>query len=162
MQVPGTRYPAPGANGTNLARTVLFLKPAIPPTSRKSRTAAGSPNVKHLGETSIGGLAAKRFVIEDIYPTVDGGRFPVKRIAGEPIEVWADIFRDGHEVISASLRWRAKGTRVWQRVPMRHHGNDRWSASFTPPRPGLYLYAIEAWTAQFATWRRDFLLKREA
>jgi starch synthase (maltosyl-transferring) len=45
---------------------------------------------------------------------------------------------------------------------MRHHGNDRWSASFTPPRPGLYIYVIEAWTAQFATWRRDFLLKREA
>jgi starch synthase (maltosyl-transferring) len=118
--------------------------------------------VKHLGETSIGGLAAKRFVIEDIYPAVDGGRFPVKRIAGEPIEVWADIFRDGHEVISASLRWRAKGSRLLQRVPMRHHGNDRWTASFTPPRPGLYTYVIEAWTAQFATWRRDFLLKREA
>jgi starch synthase (maltosyl-transferring) len=118
--------------------------------------------VKHLGETSIGGLAAKRFVIEDIYPTVDGGRFPVKRIAGESIEVWADIFRDGHEVTSASLRWRAKGTRAWQRVPMRHHGNDRWTASFTLPRPGLYVYVIEAWTAQFATWRRDFLLKREA
>jgi starch synthase (maltosyl-transferring) len=118
--------------------------------------------VKHLGETSIGGLAAKRFVIEDIYPTIDGGRFPVKRIVGEPIEIWADIFRDGHEVMSASLRWRARGTRAWQRVPMRHHGNDRWSASFTPPRPGLYIYVIEAWTAQFATWRRDFLLKREA
>ncbi len=121
-----------------------------------------SPNVKHLGETSIGGLAAKRFVIEDIYPTVDGGRFPVKRIAGEPIDVWADVFRDGHEVTSVALRWRAKGTRAWQRVPMRHHGNDRWTASFTPSRPGLYVYVIEAWTAQFATWRRDFLLKREA
>jgi starch synthase (maltosyl-transferring) len=118
--------------------------------------------VKHLGETSIGGLAAKRFVIEDIYPTVDGGRFPVKRIAGEPIEVWADIFRDGHEVICASLRWRAKGTRAWQRVSMRHQGNDRWMAAFTPSRPGLYIYVIEAWTAEFATWRRDFLLKREA
>ena len=118
--------------------------------------------MKHLGETSIGGLAAKRFVIEDIYPTVDGGRFPVKRIAGEPIEVWADIFRDGHEVITAALRWRPKGSRAWQRVPMRHHGNDRWNASFTPPRPGLYTYVIEAWTAHYATWRRDFLLKREA
>jgi starch synthase (maltosyl-transferring) len=118
--------------------------------------------VKHLGETSIGGLAAKRFVIEDIYPTVDGGRFPVKRIAGETIDVWADVFRDGHEVIAAALRWRAKGSRSWNRVPMRLHGNDRWMASFTPPRPGLYFYVIEAWTDQFATWRRAFLLKREA
>jgi len=118
--------------------------------------------VKHLGETSIGGLAAKRFVIEDIYPTVDGRRFPVKRIAGEPVEVWADVFRDGHEVIAAAVRWRAKGSRSWHRAPMRLHGNDRWMASFTPPRPGLYVYVIEAWTDQFATWRRDFLLKRQA
>src|SRR5215831_16798185 len=79
--------------------------------TRKPRTAVGSPNVKHLGDASTGGLAAKRFVIEDIYPTVDGGRFPVKRIAGETIDVWADIFRDGHEVIAAALRWRAKGAR---------------------------------------------------
>ena len=56
--------------------------------------------MKHLGETSIGGLAAKRFVIEDIYPAVDGGRCPVKRVAGEPIEVWADVFRDGHDVLA--------------------------------------------------------------
>jgi starch synthase (maltosyl-transferring) len=118
--------------------------------------------VKHLGEASIGGLAAKRFVIEDIYPTVDGGRFPVKRIVGEPVDVWADIFRDGHEVTAAELRWRAAADESWQRVPMRLHGNDRWTASFIPLRPGLYTYAIEAWTDQFATWRRDFLLKRTA
>ena len=24
-----------------------------------------------------------RFLIEDIYPSVDGGRYPIKRIAGE-------------------------------------------------------------------------------
>src|ERR1700704_1668857 len=94
--------------------------------SRKLETSVGSPNVKHLGEASTGGLAAKRFVIEDIYPTVDGGRVPVKRIAGEPIDVWADIFRDGHEVTAAALRWRAHGDQSWQRVPMRLHGNDRW------------------------------------
>src|SRR5262245_9629587 len=152
----------PGRPGVEPIWPRLLFSSNQPIAARQKPANVGSPNVKHLGETSIGGLAAKRFVIEDIYPTVDGGRFPVKRIAGEPIEVWADIFRDGHEVISAALRWRAKGTRVWQRVLMRHHGNDRWTGSFTPPRPGLYTYVIEAWTAQFSTWRRDFLLKREA
>jgi starch synthase (maltosyl-transferring) len=105
--------------------------------------------VKHLGETSTGGLAAKRFVIEDTHPTVDGGRFPVKRIAEEPIEVWADVFRDGHEVIAAVLRWRAR-SRSRHRVPMRLHGNDRWMAS--PHRAARhYLYVLEALTDQFAT-----------
>src|SRR6201996_1769962 len=44
-----------------------------------------------------------RFYIEDVYPNVDSGRFAVKRIAGEPIEVWADVLRDGHDVLAAQL-----------------------------------------------------------
>ena len=35
---------------------------------------------------------------------------------------------------------------------MIHHGNDRWSGTFTPVEPGQYVYAIEAWTDEFATW----------
>jgi hypothetical protein len=33
---------------------------------------------------------------------------------------------------------------------------------FVPPRPGRYVYAIEAWTDEFATWRRGFELKQKA
>jgi starch synthase (maltosyl-transferring) len=45
---------------------------------------------------------------------------------------------------------------------MTHFGNDRWRGRFTPPEPGWYLFAIEAWTDQYATWRKEFLLKQEA
>ena len=41
-----------------------------------------------------------RFRIEEIYPCVDCGRFAVKHIAGETVDVWADIFREGHDVIA--------------------------------------------------------------
>jgi starch synthase (maltosyl-transferring) len=103
-----------------------------------------------------------RFRIEDIYPCVDGGRYPVKRIAGESVEVWADVFREGHDVIAAALAWRAERSADWRRVRMEPHSNDRWRAFFTPPEPGRYLFAIEAWTDQFATWRKEFRLKQEA
>src|SRR3954466_11031058 len=102
------------------------------------------------------------FHIEDVYPLIDGGRFPVKRIAGESIEVWADIYRDGHDVVSAGLIWRCERDREWRREPMTHHSNDRWSGSFVPVQPGRYVYAIEAWTDEFATWRRGFELKQKA
>jgi starch synthase (maltosyl-transferring) len=105
---------------------------------------------------------ARRYQIEDVYPNVDGGRYPVKRIAGEPIDVWADIFRDGHDVTEAALLWRSEKERQWCRERMRFHSNDRWTASFTPAQPGRYVYRIEAWTSEYATWRRDLLLKREA
>jgi starch synthase (maltosyl-transferring) len=103
-----------------------------------------------------------RFRIEDIYPCVDCGRYAVKRIAGEPVDVWADVFREGHDVLAAALLWRSEGAADWTREAMRLHDNDRWHGRFTPPGPGLYLFAIEAWTDQFATWRKEFRLKQEA
>ena len=135
--------------------------------------------MKHYGgEPSIGGMkrsplqdgwelspndpTGPRFRIEDIYPCVDGGRYPVKRIAGESVEIWADIFREGHDVLAANLIWREDKANDWHRQPMALFGNDRWHGRFTPPEPGWYLFAIEAWTDQYATWRKEFLLKQEA
>jgi starch synthase (maltosyl-transferring) len=103
-----------------------------------------------------------RFLIEDIFPSVEGGRYPIKRIAGEPIEVWADLLREGHDQLGAALLWRKESAKEWRREPMRLHGNDRWHGRFTPPAPGRYLFEIEAWTDQFATWRHGLLLKRDA
>jgi starch synthase (maltosyl-transferring) len=106
--------------------------------------------------------ASGAFHIEDIYPCLNDGRFPIKRIVGEPIDVWADIFRDGHDVIAAALIWRREQDHEWQRTAMRHHGNDRWTASFIPQDLGRHVYAIEAWTDEFSTWRRGFELKQKA
>jgi len=102
------------------------------------------------------------FHIEDIYPIIDGGRFPVKRIHGEAIEVWADIYRDGHEIIDAAIVWRREQDREWHRAPMVMDVNDRWHGTFTPTDIGRYVYAIEAWTDEFATWRHGFDLKLKA
>ena len=110
----------------------------------------------------VSGLAGQRITIEDIYPAVDSGRFAVKRVAGEPVEVWVDIFRDGHAVLAAELLWREENSKKWFRNPLKFHQNDRWSGSFTPDKPGRYLYTVEAWTDAFGTWRRDFLAKRDA
>jgi starch synthase (maltosyl-transferring) len=102
------------------------------------------------------------FIFEDVYPSVDGGRYAVKRVVGEPIEVWADILRDGHDVLVATLLWRREGDTEWRREPMRLHANDRWSGTFVPALPGRYVYQIEAWTDEFATWQRDFGRKQKA
>jgi starch synthase (maltosyl-transferring) len=106
--------------------------------------------------------AGGAFIIADVYPSIDGGQFPIKRIVGEPIEVWVDIYRDGHQVIAAALVWRREEDRDWHRAPMRHGGDDRWGGSFIPDQLGRYVYAIEAWTDDFATWRHGIELKQEA
>lgn len=115
-----------------------------------------------LRERSPADPTGPRFFIEDIFPSVDGGHYPVKRIAGESVDVWADIFREGHDVLAAALLWRREIDTDWRRVAMEMDSNDRWHGSFTPPAPGTYLYAIEAWTDQFATWRKEFAIRRDA
>lgn len=114
--------------------------------------------------TSLNGSVASggTFHIEDVFPLVDAGRYAVKRIAGEKIDVWADVFRDGHDVIRADLLWRKESDSQWSRVPMTHHSSDRWTASFRPVSPGQYVYAIEAWTDEFASWRHGTGLKKAA
>ncbi|WP_295851955.1 alpha-1,4-glucan--maltose-1-phosphate maltosyltransferase [Tardiphaga sp.] len=107
-------------------------------------------------------VAAGAFHVENIYPIIDGGRFPIKRIVGEPIEVFADLYRDGHEIIAAAIVWRREQDRDWNRVPMALVVNDRWSGSFIPAAIGRYVYAVEAWTDEFATWRHGFELKLHA
>jgi starch synthase (maltosyl-transferring) len=122
------------------------------------RTAA----VSNLPELAPNDPTGPRFLVEDIYPSIDGGRYPVKRIAGEPIEVWTDLLREGHDKIAAELLWRKETEATWRREPMALHSNDRWRASFTPSEPGRYLFAVEAWTDQFGAWRHGLLLKRDA
>ena len=127
-------------------------------------TASGHRRVviSDLPEMAPSDPTGPRFLVEDIYPSIDGGRYPIKRIAGEPIEVWADLLREGHDQLAAELLWRKEAAAEWQREPMRFHGNDRWLGDFTPPEPGRYLFAVEAWTNHFETWRREILLKQEA
>ena len=66
-----------------------------------------------------------RFRIEDIFPCVDNGRYPVKRISGEAIDIWADLICDGHDVIAAAVRWQRNGDDQWHSEPLQLHGNDR-------------------------------------
>src|SRR3712207_6785970 len=107
--------------------------------------------------------APARIRIENPWPMVDCGRFPVKRVAGDTVEVSADIWRDGHDLLRAEVRYRAAGSRTWQRAEMRrvdaHEDGDRWAGAFTVTEIGRWQYTVEAWTDVFATWRDELARK---
>jgi starch synthase (maltosyl-transferring) len=96
-----------------------------------------------------------RAVIDAVLPVVDGGRFPVKRIAGEPTCIQAHCFTDGHDKLRAVLRWHAVGNSEVYEVGMTAQGNDVWTAEFTPPVPGRYRYIVTAWVDHFESWRSE-------
>lgn len=106
--------------------------------------------------------AGPRLRVENVYPAGDDGRYAVKRIVGEKIDVWADIFRDGHDLVAAELRWRRTGTRQSGTVPFVLDVNDRWHAAFTPTEPGKYSFVIEAWTDRYTSWARDLKARQTA
>jgi starch synthase (maltosyl-transferring) len=97
-----------------------------------------------------------RVVIEGITPSVDGGRFAAKRVVGDRVEVQADCFADGHEVIEARVLWHREQESEWREAPMRFLGNDRWAGSFVVDAIGRYRYTVAAWVDQFLSWRHDF------
>lgn len=96
-----------------------------------------------------------RAVIDAVLPNVDGGRFAVKRVAGERFYVTAHCFADGHDALRVMLQWRAEGDTAVTEVPMVLLNNDIWEASFVPPVPGRYLYTVVAWVDSFSSWRHE-------
>ncbi len=116
------------------------------------------------GESQAAGSAdgRRRVAVESVWPEVDCGRFPAKRIAGETVTVEADAFTDGHDAIRCVLLHRKEDESGWSESDMEPLGNDRWRGSFPAEGLGLHRFTVEAWVDDFETWRRDFEKRREA
>jgi starch synthase (maltosyl-transferring) len=104
----------------------------------------------------------RRVVIENVVPEIEEGAYPVKRVAGEKVEVEADVFADGHDVVSAVLGFRHTDDPEGEEVRMKHLGNDRWRGSFTVEKEGLYLYTIRGWVNRYRTWCSETQTKHAA
>jgi starch synthase (maltosyl-transferring) len=89
--------------------------------------------------------------IQDVEPQVDCGRYPVKVTRGDPVEIAAAIFKDGHDILRAVVRYRPARSRKWLERPLEPIGNDRWQGSFEPSELGRWHYVIEAWVDRYAT-----------
>jgi starch synthase (maltosyl-transferring) len=109
--------------------------------------------------------APPRIQILNPAPMIDCGRFAAKRTVGEWVEVSADVFRDGHEILRAVVRYRGPGDGDWRETPMRwidrEVDGDRWAGSIEVDRVGRWEFTIEAWSDLFATWRDELRRKLE-
>jgi starch synthase (maltosyl-transferring) len=94
-------------------------------------------------------------VIERVAPAVDDGRHPVKRVVGELLVVSADIFKEGHDVLAAAVRLRARGEAEWRVAPLVKRDGDRWTAELVLQENTRYTFTLEAWTDRFGSWVRE-------
>jgi starch synthase (maltosyl-transferring) len=103
-----------------------------------------------------------RIQVQRVTPQIDGGKYAVKRTIGEMVEVTARIFRDGHEVLGAAVRFKPAGATRWQESPLQAVGNDEWVGSFAVHAPGSWCFRIEAWVDRIASWQEEIRRKRDA
>src|SRR5216684_8295055 len=145
----GLREPGPSSS----TGSYEYMSPLLTDDLRDDE----SPAADRLAATTIA-----RHIIEAVTPSVDGGRYPVKRIVGEPCVVEGDIFRDGHDVIRAVIKWRREKDAGFTEAPMTLFDNDRWRGEFPLEENTRYVFTIEAWTDRFASWLADFTKKASA
>ena len=126
------------------------------------RGPAAASTVAEEPRSALDRLAANRIAIERVHPQLDGGRFPVKRIVGDVLEVWADIFGDGHDKLQARIKYRTVADAEWSEAPMEFFDNDRWVGRFPLTVNADYFYTVEAWRDLFGGWRAELTKKREA
>ena len=130
------------------------LSPRAKRDAPAKKNAAPAPRSDATAAVAEGRVRA---IIDAVLPSVDGGRFPAKRVAGEPVAVEAHCFTDGHDQIRVVLHWKLQGSaNTGYEIDMRAQTNDVWVAEFTPSLPGRYQYTVTAWVDHFESWRREF------
>ncbi len=159
-------------SGGNLALRALFLGETTTADSMgKDKKAKDKADKKDKGKKAKSSLEAEaqpmpdaggRVAIEAVEPELDRGRYKIKRVVGDRIEVTADIFTDGHEKIAAEILWRSANDTAWRRAPMRFVDNDRWSGAFTFQTMAEHRFTIEAWRDPVATLLDAMAKKRAA
>jgi len=109
-----------------------------------------------LGRPGIG-----RIPVTGVSPAVDGGRWPTRAVVGETVHVAATVFREGHDAVAATaVLIDPEGRRHTEvRMTPGAPGTDRYHATFTPDRPGLWSYLVEGWSDPYGTWEHDAVIK---
>ena len=124
-------------------------------TARSKRAAPTRKTAGARGDLPPAVDLKRTLVIENVAPTVDGGRYPLKREVDDVLEVSADIFKEGHDVLVAFLLYRRLDERRWHDTPMRHVDNDRWAGVFTLSQNARYVFTLEALADPFRSWLAD-------
>ena len=102
-----------------------------------------------------------RIPVMDVTPVVDHGRHVAKASVGEPFEVTALVFREGHDELGADVVLTAPDgvRRAPVRMTKRPEGVDRYAAPVTPDVEGAWTFEVQAWSDPLATWLHHTELK---
>lgn len=107
-----------------------------------------------IPDTLTAGLSSRPIIIQNVTPVVDDGRYPIKREVGDVLEIGADIFREGHDKLTAVMLYRRLGQAAWHEAAMTcvNPGLDRWTGGVELSENTTFVYTIEAWVDLYESW----------
>lgn len=135
---------------------------AVPTEPVHAPAAADAPGPEGAPWPATAAARLPRIGIEAVSPSVDDGRFAVKRLAGELVEVEADLICDGHDRLAAAVQYRAADETEWREAPLALDMNDRWRGAFPLARLGRHVFRVVAWRDVFAAFRVELEKKHDA
>ncbi|MFD5407097.1 maltotransferase domain-containing protein, partial [Streptomyces griseorubiginosus] len=146
--MPATHHSSAPPTTSTEASTPRTLDTGPPPPERSSAAADRTP-------------AVGRIPVLDVRPVVQRGRRPAKAVVGETFEISATVFREGHDAVAANVVLKDPEGRIGPWTPMREltPGTDRWGATVAADAPGLWSFAVEAWSDPVSTWRHHAQIK---
>ncbi|MGI4841312.1 MAG: alpha-1,4-glucan--maltose-1-phosphate maltosyltransferase [Janthinobacterium lividum] len=118
-------------------------------------------NAEHVLSLSQA-LLLPRLVIENTQPVIDDGVFAVKTLVGRQVAVTTKVYADGHDKLAVRLRVRRVDSEEWQTSALTELGNDSFAGEFSVDAIGRYVYCVEAWIDQFASYRYELEKKYAA
>lgn len=91
--------------------------------------------------------APERIVITGVEPQVECGRFRLKRVVGEPVDVSATVFADGHDELHVVVRHEIPDSDSPVQLAMQcvNPGLDLFTARFVPRVEGVHRFTVCAW-----------------
>ena len=98
-----------------------------------------------------------RIPVHNVRPEVESGHLPIYAVVDEEFEVTANVFREGHDAVGASVVLTdPEGNRhVTDMHQVEPWGLDIWKAQVCADVEGDWTMHVEGWSDTWGTWRHN-------
>jgi starch synthase (maltosyl-transferring) len=101
-----------------------------------------------------------RIPIRDLSPQQPANIWPAKAYVGEVVPFAATVFKEGHDLLGVDLLLTSPdGEETKHRMHEVGEGLDRWQADVLIDVQGGWLFSVQAWVDDWATWLHNAEIK---
>ena len=122
-------------------------------SAQKTKPVFMDVNAKQSNRDAIG-----RIPVIDVFPVIQGGKYPAKAVVGELLPIRATVFREGHDAVWASVILTSPSGKEYRTdmTQVEPKGLDQWEAWVRiGDEPGQWTFRVEGWSSPWHTWKHS-------